>query len=134
MATSRIENDWIGILVHRFKQVMKIVLSVLDACDEIQCFWPVVDFTSKHFQTRLASLKRIAAFVSQAGNRFSNGRKALGFSQCFFNLLPRGDIADRVETKMPSRVCSGLRLISTAISEPSLRRPYSSKPAPIGRK
>src|SRR5439155_1120037 len=36
-------------------------------------------------------------------------------------------------TTIPSSVSSGLRLISTGNSTPSLRRPYSSSPAPMGR-
>ena len=37
------------------------------------------------------------------------------------------------ETRRPSAVSSGLRLISTGNSVPSLRRPWSSSPAPMGR-
>src|SRR5438105_3645433 len=36
-------------------------------------------------------------------------------------------------TRMPSRVRNGLKLISTGNSLPSLRRPNSSRPDPIGR-
>ena len=38
-----------------------------------------------------------------------------------------------LETSTPSSVSSGLRLISTGNSLPSLCKPYSSSPAPIGR-
>jgi hypothetical protein len=37
------------------------------------------------------------------------------------------------ETRTPSSVCCGLKLISTGNSVPSLRKPYSSRPAPMGR-
>ena len=37
------------------------------------------------------------------------------------------------ETRMPSSVSSGLRLISSWNSVPSLRRPYNSRPAPMTR-
>ena len=60
-------------------------------------------------------------------------------SSTFFSCRVRSNrfrsVTSRMEllTRTPSSVSSGLRLISTGNSLPSLRRPYRSMPPPMGR-
>src|SRR5213593_1050889 len=73
----------------------------------------------------------VARKRSLAWLAFSNSM----FFSCNVRSKRLRSVMSRMEllTSVPSSVSSGLRLISTGNSVPSLRRPKSSRPAPIGR-
>src|SRR5439155_214032 len=69
--------------------------------------------------------KRSFAWLARSSSTF------FSWSVCSKRLR---SVASRIAavTSSPSSVWSGLRLISTGNSLPSLRRPYSERPAPMG--
>ena len=62
-----------------------------------------------------------------------NGSLAVRLDESIFLVLADGRVAHRGDDRTPSGVVTGLRLISSGNSWPLLWRPYSARPAPIGR-
>jgi hypothetical protein len=68
------------------------------------------------------------------GSRFQQSPvPALHPRQMGFRVFAHADVADRRRIKIPSALSSGLSMSSMGNSPPSLRRPMSSIPVPIGR-
>jgi hypothetical protein len=69
------------------------------------------------------------------GRAFAYARlqRFLGFAKLVLRHFLQGNIRMALKTSMPLSERNGLKLISTGNSLPSLRRPYHSRPAPIGR-